>query len=45
MSLHIKKLKTCPHVFLRLTGLKIQEFDKILEKLEPVWEADILSEK
>lgn len=38
MNLRIKKLKSRPQVFLRLTGLKIQEFNKTLEKLETVWE-------
>lgn len=45
MSLRIKKLKSRPQVFLRLTGLKIQEFEKILENLESLWKEEILSEK
>ena len=45
MSLCIKKLKARPVVFLRLTGVSIQDFEKIREKCKPLWEKKVQSRK
>jgi len=41
MSLSYEKLCKRPLIFLRLTVLKLEEFEVIYEKLKPSWEAEI----
>ena len=32
-----EKLKEKPHLFKHLTGVSVAQFDKLLQKLEPIW--------
>jgi hypothetical protein len=42
MSLRYKFLSKQPQVFSRLVGVGVDEYDKILEKLTPLWEKKVL---
>jgi hypothetical protein len=45
MSLNYKKLKVQKHNFLQLTGVKVEEFDKIVELVKPLWQSTVESKK
>jgi len=45
MQLTYERLKKKPHIFLRLTGTTITEFDQIVEKVKPLWEKEIEQRK
>jgi hypothetical protein len=45
MQLTYERLKKKPHIFLRLTGTTITEFDQIIEKVKPLWEEEIEQRK
>ena len=45
MSLCIKKLKRRPQVFLRLTGVCVEDFEKIVKKCSPVWKKRVVTPK
>ena len=40
MQLTYEKLSKKPLIFLRLTGLKVNEFTAIVEKVRPLWEIE-----
>lgn len=43
MSISYKKLSQKPIIFNRLVGMKVQDFESILEKLTPLWHKKVLS--
>lgn len=45
MQLTYERLKKKPHIFLRLTGTTITEFDQIIDKVKPLWEEEIEQRK
>lgn len=45
MQLTYERLKKKPHIFLRLTGTTITEFDQIVERVKPLWEEEIEQKK
>lgn len=45
MSLCIKKLRSRPQTFLRMTGLSVQDFEKVVQKCRPLWEAQVVGRK
>jgi len=45
MSLSYNHISSKPQVFLRLTGLQVYEFEKIVEKVHPLWEKEIVGRK
>jgi hypothetical protein len=45
MQLTYERLKKKPHIFLRLTGTTITEFNQIVERVKPLWEEEIEQKK
>lgn len=45
MSISLKKLKSRPQVFLRLTGVSINDFEKIEQKCKPLWDKRVIKKK
>ena len=45
MSISIRKLKAHPIIFLRLIGVSLPDFEKIVEKCKPLWEKRVESRK
>ena len=45
MNFCIKKLKRRPQVFLCLTGVCVEAFEKIVEKCSPVWKKRVVTPK
>ena len=45
MGLSYKKLKLQKHNFLQLTGVSVEEFDKIAELVKPLWQSAVESKK
>ena len=43
MSISYKKISKCPTIFKRLFGMKVKEFDLIVEKVEIEWEKSVTS--
>ena len=43
MSMNYKHLSQKPVIFNRLVGMKVEEFNSILEKLVPLWQEKVLS--
>lgn len=43
MSISYKLLSQRPVIFNRLVGMKVEDFDAILEKLGPLWEGKVIS--
>ena len=38
MAINFKSLSKAPHIFSQLTGLTVIEFEKVVKRLDPVWE-------
>ncbi|MBD0391478.1 IS5/IS1182 family transposase, partial [Wolbachia endosymbiont of Pentalonia nigronervosa] len=38
MAINYAKVAKTPYIFRQLTGLKTEEFEKIVEKVRPEWE-------
>lgn len=45
MSLNYKKLKVQKNSFLQLTGVNVEEFDKVVELVKPLWQSAVESKK
>ena len=45
MNLSYGRLKKHPLIFLRLSGVKVQEFQEICEGVKPLWEKEIEGKK
>ena len=44
MSIQYAKIKKHPNIFLRLFGVKPQQFDEIMKKVTPLWEKEVLGQ-
>ncbi len=42
MSIEYSKIKAHPQTFIRLFGIKVNEFEDILEKVTPLWEERVI---
>ena len=45
MQLNYQRLKNKPHIFLRLTGTTIKEFEQMVDTVKPLWDDEIESNK
>lgn len=45
MQLTYERLKKKPQIFLRLTGITVNEFEQIRDKVKPLWEEEIEQKK
>lgn len=43
MNIQYTRIKKHPNIFLRMFGVKIEQFETIIQKLIPLWEKEVLS--